>query len=233
MAGGGGEQRVDPVPAVLFIRRPGAPFCDAMHQRFRVLELATRASTEQAAAFLAAAAAEPDPPRAAVVMGGRSVRADAAFLDAVPSVRCLLSTAAGVDHIDLAECARRGVAVANSGTVYSADVADHAVGMLVDVLRRVSAAERFVRRRLWPLQEGGYPLGSQVHSCCWLRDFLLCSLQESLEAFSYAKLNHIFPSKICCISFQYMKFPSESDAFDHFSLAASVSASSDWATLAL
>ncbi|OQU81055.1 hypothetical protein SORBI_3006G004600 [Sorghum bicolor] len=162
MAGGGGEQRVDPVPAVLFIRRPGAPFCDAMHQRFRVLELATRASTEQAAAFLAAAAAEPDPPRAAVVMGGRSVRADAAFLDAVPSVRCLLSTAAGVDHIDLAECARRGVAVANSGTVYSADVADHAVGMLVDVLRRVSAAERFVRRRLWPLQEGGYPLGSKL-----------------------------------------------------------------------
>jgi len=86
------------------------------------------------------------------------------LLDAVPSVRCLVSTAAGVDHIDLAECAHRGVAVANSGTVYSADVADHAVGMLVDVLRRVSAAERFVRRRLWLLQDGGYPLASKVPS---------------------------------------------------------------------
>ncbi|CAD6264377.1 unnamed protein product [Miscanthus lutarioriparius] len=102
-----------------------------MHQRFRVLELASLASGEQAAAFLAA-------------------------------VRCLVSTAAGVDHIDLAECARRGVVVANSGTVYSADVADHAVGVLVVVLRRVSAAERFVRRRLWPLHDGGYPLGSKL-----------------------------------------------------------------------
>lgn len=158
----GGVQRILPVPAVLFIRRPGAPFGNAMHERFRVLELPSPASSEQAAAFLAAAAAEPDPPRAAVVMGGGAVRADAAFLDAVPSVRCLVSTAAGVDHIDLAECARRGVAVANSGTVYSADVADHAVGMLIDVLRRVSAAGRFVGRGLWPLQEGEYPLGSKL-----------------------------------------------------------------------
>lgn len=164
----GGVQWILPVPAVLFIRRPGAPFGNAMHERFRVLELPSPASSEQAAAFLAAAAAEPDPPRAAVVMGGGAVRADAAFLDAVPSVRCLVSTAAGVDHIDLAECARRGVAVANSGTIYSADVADHAVGMLIDVLRRVSAAGRFVGRGLWPLQEGEYPLGSKVHSC-WLR----------------------------------------------------------------
>ena len=66
-----------------------------------------------------------------------------------------------MDHIDLAECARRGVAVANSGTVYSTDVADHAVGMLLDVLRRVSAAQRFLRRGLWPLQ-GDYPLGTKV-----------------------------------------------------------------------
>ncbi|KAJ1269805.1 hypothetical protein BS78_06G005800 [Paspalum vaginatum] len=127
-----------------------------MQQRFRVLD--SLASGEPLAAFLAA---DPDPPRAAVVMGGGVARADAAFLDAVPSVRCLVSTAAGVDHIDLAECVRRGIAVANSGTVYSADVADHAVGMLLDVLRRVSAAERFVRRGLWPLQ-GHYALGSTV-----------------------------------------------------------------------
>lgn len=59
------------------------------------------------------------------------------------------------------------VVVANSGSVYSTDVADHAVGLLMDVLRRVSAAERFVRRGLWPVQ-GDYPLGSKVlhfHFC--------------------------------------------------------------------
>ncbi|KAI4996665.1 hypothetical protein ZWY2020_051585 [Hordeum vulgare] len=78
------------------------------------------------------------------------VRVDASLLDAAPSLRCVVTTAAGLDHIDLAECARRGVAVANSGEVYSTDVADHAVGLLLDVLRRVSAAERYVRRGSWP-----------------------------------------------------------------------------------
>jgi glyoxylate/hydroxypyruvate reductase len=111
-------------PAVLFIRRPGAPFANAMLQRFHVLD--SLASGEPLAAFLAAAAAMPDPPRAAVIMGGGVIHADVAFLDAVPSICCLVSTAAGVNHIDLAECARRGVGVANSGTDYSVDVADHA-----------------------------------------------------------------------------------------------------------
>jgi hydroxypyruvate reductase 2 len=87
---------------------------------------------------------------------------DAAFLDAVPSLRFVFNTGAGMDHIDLGECARRGVDVANSGTVYSTDVADHAVGMLLDVLRRVSAAQRFLRRGLWPLQGDYHPLGTKV-----------------------------------------------------------------------
>uniref|UniRef100_A0A453AAY2 D-isomer specific 2-hydroxyacid dehydrogenase NAD-binding domain-containing protein n=1 Tax=Aegilops tauschii subsp. strangulata TaxID=200361 RepID=A0A453AAY2_AEGTS len=76
-------------------------------------------------------------------------------------LRCVLTTGAGIDHIDLAECARRGVAVANSGEVFSTDVADYAVGLLLDVLRRVSAAERYVRRGSWPVQ-GDYPLGSKL-----------------------------------------------------------------------
>jgi hydroxypyruvate reductase 2 len=130
-----------------------------LRERYRILDFFT--SGESLSAFLAAAAAGPDPPRAALVAGSDSARVDAAFLDAVPSLRCVFSTATGLDHIDLCECARRGVAVANSGTVYSTDVADHAVGMLVDVLRRVSAAERFLRRGLWPLR-GHYPLGTKV-----------------------------------------------------------------------
>ncbi|CAD6261461.1 unnamed protein product [Miscanthus lutarioriparius] len=127
-------------------------FHAALRERYRVLDFFT--SGEPLPAFLAAAAADQDPPRALVTAGGDSVRVDAAFLDAVPSLRFVFSAGAGLDHIHLGECARRGVAVANSGTVYSTDVADHAVGMLVDVLHRVSAAERFIRRGLWPLQQG-------------------------------------------------------------------------------
>jgi hydroxypyruvate reductase 2 len=86
---------------------------------------------------------------------------DTAFLDAAPYLRCVVTTSAGLDHIDLAECARRGVLVAGAGEVFSTDVADHAVGLLIDVLRKVSEADRYVRRGLWPVQ-GDYPLGSKV-----------------------------------------------------------------------
>ncbi|CAL5029044.1 unnamed protein product [Urochloa decumbens] len=150
------------VEAALFLfrlRRLDAAFHAALHQRYRVLDFF--ASNKPLQDFLAAAAALPDPPCAAIIVGGRSVRVDAAFLDAAPSLAFVFSTGAGVDHIDLHECARRGVAVTNSGNVYSVDVADHAVGMLIDVLRRISAAERFVRGGLWPAQ-GQYPLGTKV-----------------------------------------------------------------------
>ncbi|RCV32501.1 LOW QUALITY PROTEIN: hypothetical protein SETIT_7G008000v2 [Setaria italica] len=138
-----------------------------MHQRFRVLD--SPASGEPRTAFLAAAAAMADPPRAAVVIGGGVARVDAVFLDAIPSIRCLISTAAGVDHIDLAECARRGVAVANSGTVYSADVADHAVGMLVDVLR---APPRLGGGAVRPARSLAGALRSGLHGQLLTCDFL-------------------------------------------------------------
>jgi hydroxypyruvate reductase 2 len=154
-----GEEPAPLLPTLLLFRRLDAEFYAALRQRYRILDFF--ASGEPLPAFLAAAAALPDPPRAAVVVGGGAVRVDASLLDAVPSLGFVFSTGAGVDHIDLAECARRGVDVANSGTVYSADVADHAVGMLIDVMRRISAAERFVRSGLWPAQED-YPLGTKV-----------------------------------------------------------------------
>ena len=149
------------LPALLGIRRvDGAPFAAALRQRFRVLDFFASGSPPLPA-FLAAAA---------VVMGGGPARVDAEFLDALPSLRCVVSTAAGLDHIDVHECARRGVAVANSGRVYSADVADHAVCMLIDVPRRVTASERFVRRGLWALQ-GDLCLGSKVLLLLRLRSF--------------------------------------------------------------
>jgi hydroxypyruvate reductase 2 len=146
---------------VLLLRRINDRLAAELRSRFRVLNFYE--SSAPLLAFLAAAAAGPDPPLAAVVVAGGAIQVNAAFLDAVPSLGCVVTTGAGVDHIDLAECARRGVAVAGAGTVFSTDVADHAVGLLVDVLRRISASDRYVRRGLWAAR-GDYPLGSKVRS---------------------------------------------------------------------
>ncbi|KAK4476542.1 hypothetical protein RD792_015698 [Penstemon davidsonii] len=86
----------------------------------------------------------------------------AAVLHHLPSLRMVATTSAGLNHIDLLECRRRGISVANAPAIFSADVADLAVGLLLDVLRKISAGNRFVKNGLWPKQGGAYPLGFKL-----------------------------------------------------------------------
>ncbi|KAH7846150.1 hypothetical protein Vadar_010493 [Vaccinium darrowii] len=71
----------------------------------------------------------------------------------------MVGSSVGLDHFDLPECRRRGITVANTGDAYSADMADIAVALLVDVLRRVSASNRYLRAGLWAVK-GDYLLCS-------------------------------------------------------------------------
>ena len=84
-------------------------------------------------------------------------------LDRYPSVECVVCSSAGIDHIDLAACRRLGITVTNASDAFSEDAADYAVGLLIDVLRCVSASDRYVRSGSW-LVKGEYPLGSKVIS---------------------------------------------------------------------
>lgn len=84
-------------------------------------------------------------------------------LELLPSLRLVVTASAGINHIDLPECRRRGIAVANSGHVFNADGADAAVGLLIDVFRRISASNHYVRRGLWA-SRGDCPLASKVTS---------------------------------------------------------------------
>jgi glyoxylate/hydroxypyruvate reductase len=86
---------------------------------------------------------------------------DSVLLDQFPSVRCVVSANVGVNHIDVEECKRRGVQVANAGHIYSTDVADYAVGLLIDVLRKINQSDLYVKEGLWSVREN-YPLGSTV-----------------------------------------------------------------------
>ncbi|XP_043716209.1 glyoxylate/hydroxypyruvate reductase HPR3-like [Telopea speciosissima] len=97
--------------------------------------------------------------RALLCSGDTPVTADA--LRCLPSLQCIVTASAGLNHIDLAECRRRGVSIANSGDAFSEDIAECAVALYFDVLRRISAADRYVRQGLWP-KKGAYPLGSRL-----------------------------------------------------------------------
>ncbi|MFS7932609.1 putative oxidoreductase [Helianthus anomalus] len=79
----------------------------------------------------------------------------------LPALKLVVTDATGVNHIDMAECVRRGIKVTNVGDVYSDDVADAAVGLLIDVMRRITSGERFVRDGCWTTSRE-YPLGAKL-----------------------------------------------------------------------
>jgi hypothetical protein len=97
----------------------------------------------------------------AMLCSGTGPPISADIIRLLPSLKLVATTSAGLNHIDLTECRKRGIAIANAGEVFSEDVADMAVALLIDVLRKVSAADRYVRQRLWATK-GDFPLGSKV-----------------------------------------------------------------------
>ena len=67
----------------------------------------------------------------------------------------------GYDKVDVAAAKRRGIAVSNTPDVLTDCVADLAFGLLIDVARGITAADRFVRRGDW--QPGAaFPLTRKV-----------------------------------------------------------------------
>ncbi|KAF3442265.1 hypothetical protein FNV43_RR16181 [Rhamnella rubrinervis] len=99
----------------------------------------------------------------AILCFGSGPRISADIIRQLPSLRLVVTTSAGLNHIDLSECRARGIAVANAGDVFSADCADYAVGLLIDVLRKISASDRYVRNGNWAIL-GDFGLGSKLGS---------------------------------------------------------------------
>ncbi|HTP74682.1 MAG TPA: 2-hydroxyacid dehydrogenase [Burkholderiaceae bacterium] len=82
--------------------------------------------------------------------------ADAALIDALPSLKVISSFGVGVDKIDLEAAARRGIPVGNTPDVLNDCVADLAIALMLDVARGIGASERYLRAGAWP--KGPYPL---------------------------------------------------------------------------
>jgi lactate dehydrogenase-like 2-hydroxyacid dehydrogenase len=78
-------------------------------------------------------------------------RVDAELLDAAgPRLRIVANYAVGLDNVDLDECARRGIEVANTPDVLTETTAELAIAILLALVRRVAEGDRFLRaRRPW------------------------------------------------------------------------------------
>jgi glyoxylate reductase len=73
-------------------------------------------------------------------------RVDDAFLDAAgPGLRVVANVAVGYDNVDVAACARRGVAATNTPGVLTDATADLAFALILMATRRLGEGERLVR----------------------------------------------------------------------------------------
>jgi len=90
-------------------------------------------------------------------------RIDDALLDAAgKQLRIVSNYAVGVDNIDLAACAKRGVLVANTPGVLSNAVAEHTFALMMSVARRIPESDKFIRAGKYKGWEPMMLLGSGI-----------------------------------------------------------------------
>jgi glyoxylate reductase len=77
-----------------------------------------------------------------------AVAVDAAFLDAVgPQLRIVANYAVGLDNLDLDAIQARGIVASNTPGVLTNATAEHALALVLALLRRVVEGDRSLRRR--------------------------------------------------------------------------------------
>jgi D-3-phosphoglycerate dehydrogenase len=96
-------------------------------------------------ADVAAAAADAD---VIWLMGGSPV-VTADILPQLPRCRFILRTGTGTDNIPVAAATRHGILVANTPEATMHQVAEHALGLLLAVVRRIAVQDRLVRQGVW------------------------------------------------------------------------------------
>jgi len=82
---------------------------------------------------------------------------DAAFIDALPNLEIIANFGVGYDGVDARHAALRGIMVTNTPDVLTEEVADAAVGLLINTVRELPRAEAWLRDGRW-VSEGGYRL---------------------------------------------------------------------------
>ena len=88
------------------------------------------------------------------------VNIDSAFIDRVPSLRCIGRVGAGMETIDVDYAEAHGVRCLNSPEGNRDAVGEHAVGLLLGLLNNIARADAEVRRGLWQREANrGYELG--------------------------------------------------------------------------
>ena len=76
-------------------------------------------------------------------------------LRAATRLKLIQLLSAGYEHMDLDLCTQLGIPVANNGGANAVDVAEHTLGLILALYRRLAEQDRAVRRDDWNLLDSG------------------------------------------------------------------------------
>ncbi|TBW39019.1 2-hydroxyacid dehydrogenase [Siculibacillus lacustris] len=139
-------------PTVLQIGSMTDRFNQRMAETWKAHPLWTEADP---AAFLAENGAKFDVVATSARYGCREAQ-----MKLLPNLAAICSFGVGYDAIDVDVAKGRSIQVSNTPNVLNDCVADLAMGLIIDVARRMSQTDRFVREGKW--LSGAPPLGTQV-----------------------------------------------------------------------
>jgi lactate dehydrogenase-like 2-hydroxyacid dehydrogenase len=94
------------------------------------------------------------------VCSGR-IGVDTELMRSLPALEAVMSFGVGYDSTDVVQAAERGITVSNTPDVLNDCVADTALALYLDTLRRISASDRFVRTGRWAAGEN-FPLTTRA-----------------------------------------------------------------------
>jgi lactate dehydrogenase-like 2-hydroxyacid dehydrogenase len=94
--------------------------------------------------------------RGVITNGSFGVSGD--HIRAMPNLEIVLARGVGYEKIDVEEAKERGVIVANGQGLNSHAVADHALGLLLALVRRIPSDDRAVREGRWDEVRGVRPI---------------------------------------------------------------------------
>ncbi|HJQ16579.1 MAG TPA: 2-hydroxyacid dehydrogenase [Allosphingosinicella sp.] len=96
----------------------------------------------------------------ALVTNG-TMGADADLIGSLPRLEIIAVNGVGVDAVDIGAARARGIRVTSTPDVLTDDVADLAIALMLATIRRLPAADRFVREGAWDRGES-FPLTRRV-----------------------------------------------------------------------
>jgi glyoxylate reductase len=88
---------------------------------------------------------------------------DGAMMDRLAGVKVISNYGVGVDHIQLAEAAKRGIPVGNTPGILDGATADMGFTLLLAAARRLCEGDRYARSPEFTRYDPGYILGREAH----------------------------------------------------------------------